>query len=201
MRPCRRARWLVLLLPMFGLACGDHRSRFDAWREAHAVEVTAYAAFLDAQRVADVVPMPQLLRSGRNWRLCGAEEFAVPPRAAWPNIVPALRLMRELKRSGLLTGAEVRSVYRHPDLNRCEGGSTASRHLANAALDLDIDSDAAGIGRLCEAWRSRGPALAWGFGFYRVDRIHLDTSGFRTWGTDHHAATSLCTNDHDAATP
>ncbi|MFT3806768.1 D-Ala-D-Ala carboxypeptidase family metallohydrolase [Arenimonas sp.] len=188
----RRLRSFVLILPLLCLACGDSRPRFEVWREAHANHVAAYSAFLDAQRVGGVVPLEQLLRTGRHWRPCDAEEFAVPPRASWPNIVPTLRLLRELKRSGLLIQAEVASVYRQPALNRCEGGSKASRHLANAALDLDIESDAAGVQRLCEAWRKRGPALAWGFGFYRAGKIHLDTSGFRTWGTDHHRGTSLC---------
>lgn len=190
-----RARWICLLLPLLCLACGDPRSDFDRWRQAHAGEVAAYAAFLDAQQVGDVVPLAQLLRSGRSWRRCRAEEFAVPPRTGWPNIVPTLRLLRELKSAGLLTRAEVVSVYRSPDFNRCEGGSSASRHLANAALDLDIAGDATSVGRLCEAWRKRGPALAWGFGFYRTHRIHLDTSGFRTWGADHHRGTSLCTKN------
>lgn len=191
----RKARWLALSLALLLPACHDSRSRFEIWRQAHAVEVDAYVAFLEAQQVDGVVPMAQLLRSGRNWRLCRAEEFAVPPRSTWPNIVPTLRLLRELKRSGLLARAEVASVYREPDLNRCEGGSTASRHLANAALDLDIYSEPARIAKLCEAWRARGPALAWGFGFYRPGKIHLDTSGFRTWGSDHHVGTSLCTAD------
>lgn len=201
MRRRIRARWIPLLLPLLCLACSDPRTRFDRWHQAHAAEVKAFRAFLDAQRVGDVVPLAQLLRSGRNWRRCRAEEFVVPPRAAWPNIVPTLRLLRELKNAGLLTHVEVASVYRDPDFNRCEGGSSASRHLVNAALDLDIDGDAARIDRLCEAWRKRGPALAWGFGFYRADRIHLDTSGFRTWGTDHPAATSLCAHDRDPAIP
>lgn len=190
----RRACWLSLLLTLSCLACSDQRSRFDIWQQAHASETKAYADFLEARKVGDVVPMAQLLRSGRRWRLCRADEFAVPPRSTWPNIVPTLRLLRELKNAGLLDHAEVASVYRHPDLNRCEGGSTASRHLANAALDLDIDGDARRIARLCEAWRKRGPSLAWGFGFYRAGQIHLDTSGFRTWGTDHHRGTSLCSS-------
>ena len=71
-------------------------------------------------------------------------------------------------------------------------GASRSRHLGNAALDLDWDAPPDGTARLCAAWRRRGPGQRWGLGFYSPTRIHLDTTGFRTWGYDKHAGSSLC---------
>ncbi|WP_226469803.1 hypothetical protein [Luteimonas panaciterrae] len=57
--------------------------RYDAWRKAgHVRAADAYAAHLREAGVADVVPMQELLRSGRHWRSCDASEFVVPPREA-----------------------------------------------------------------------------------------------------------------------
>lgn len=181
-----------MALPLLLLACRDTRSRFEVWRASQAAETAAYLQFLAAQGVGDVVPADQLLRSGRRWRACKAQEFVVPPRAHWPRIVPVLRLLSLLRKDGLLGRVEIASTYRSAGFNRCEGGSTGSHHMENAAIDLDIDGDALRMARLCEAWRRRGPALRWGLGFYQTGRIHLDTRGFRTWGSDHHTGTSLC---------
>jgi len=49
-----------------------------------------------------------------------------------------------------------------------------------------------GIVKLCEFWRKEGPQRHLGLGFYTSTQIHLDTAGFRTWGSDFHAGTSLC---------
>jgi len=190
----------LLLLVVVGLAAmlfvadtSDPRRRFMDWRDAHRAAVAAYAGYLRQQGVDGVVPLPQLLRTVRDWRKCG-DEFAVPPRASWPAIVPPLRLLAELRRVGVLTGrTEVASTWRSPAMNACAGGAPRSRHLDNGALDLDWDAPPDGLARLCEAWGGDlGSRYAWGLGFYTRQRIHLDTGGWRTWGHDHHAATSLC---------
>jgi hypothetical protein len=163
------------------------------WYRAHAAEVIAYQRFLDANGVGGLVPMPHLLRTARDWRTCG-DEFAMPPRAQWPAMVPTLRLLAELRRSGVLTGAtQVKSAWRSPEMNACAGGGARSKHLVNGAIDLDWDAPPDGLERLCAAWGGEaGARHAWGLGFYTRERIHLDTGGWRTWGHDHHAATSLC---------
>ena len=175
------------------LSVASPAERFAAWRGTHDDDVTAYLAFLDRHGVGSVVPADQLFRVGRRWPQCGGHEFAVPPREDWPNLVPTLRLLADLRRRGLLGTATVASVFRTPDLNRCEGGSAASRHLGNHALDLDLAPPPGGVTALCQAWRRDGPRLGWGLGFYSPTQIHLDTTGFRTWGSDHHTGTSLCT--------
>ena len=60
------------------------------------------------------------------------------------------------------------------------------------AIDFDLPASADAVPRLCAFWRTHGPALKLGLGFYSPTTIHVDTAGFRTWGSDHHRATSLC---------
>jgi hypothetical protein len=62
----------------------------------------------------------------------------------------------------------------------------------NRAIDFDLPPNPDNVARLCELWREQGPALNLGLGFYTPTAIHIDTAGFRTWGSDHHRATSLC---------
>jgi uncharacterized protein YcbK (DUF882 family) len=193
----RRRRWVMVAVgvaALFGVAdTSDPRRRFFEWRDAHRADVDAYATYLRGHGVDGVVPLPQLLRTVRDWRRCG-DEFAVPPRATWPAIVPTLQLLAELRSDGVLAGrTQVMSTWRSPAMNACAGGAGRSRHVDNGALDLDWDAPPDGLARLCEAWGGElGSRRAWGLGFYTPTRIHLDTSGWRTWGHDFHSRTSLC---------
>lgn len=170
------------------------RNRYDDWlhQGTHAEAVTAYRKVLIAAHVGEVVPMPALLRTSRRWQLCLHDEFDVPPKALWPAIAPTLRLVAELRDAGLVDPALARSGYRRPDINRCAGGAGGSRHLDNVAVDFDLPDRPDNIARLCAYWRTHGPAKRMGLGFYSSTAIHIDTAGFRTWGDDHHRATSLC---------
>jgi hypothetical protein len=193
---------VVVVLAVLLAACGtrfdpDPEARYARWHRAHAAEVAAYGRFLEANQVGGIVPMPQLLHTARNWRRCG-DEFAVPPRAAWPAIVPTLRLLADLRRKGVLTGAtRVESAWRAPGMNACAGGAPGSKHVVNGAIDLDWDAPPDGLKKLCAAWGETGGETAWGLGFYTRERIHLDTGGWRTWGHDHRARTSLCVTGPD----
>jgi uncharacterized protein YcbK (DUF882 family) len=170
----------------------DGHERFLRWYALHGSAVEAYRGYLDRQGVARVVPLEQLLHTGRDWRRCG-EEFAVPPQALWPTIVPTLRLLARLRAEGALPGAvRVASGWRDPRMNHCVGGSARSKHLTNAAIDLDWQAPPGAMAALCAKWRSDGPRLDWGLGFYSPTRLHFDTWGHRTWGHDYHRATSLC---------
>lgn len=172
----------------------DPSERYARWRASNATAADAYLDYLRLHGVDRVLPAQQLLRSGRRWRLCGAEEFAVPPRAQWPAMVPTLRLVRELRDGGLLGPASVGSAYRAPAFNRCEGGAERSKHTVNAALDFDLSPAAPALRqRLCDYWRTQGSARRFGLGFYADDAIHIDTAGHRTWGGDYSRRTSLCT--------
>ena len=163
---------------------------FETWRAVHQPEMNAYAAFLRTHDVANVVPMHRLLRAGRRWKTCRASEFEVPPRNAWPSMPDTLRALRAMQSAAVIAKPTVTSAFRTPGFNRREGGSARSKHLTNNALDPDLGADA--DARLCAWWRKFGPEHRLGLGFYTPTRIHIDTSGFRTWGRDHTHRTSLC---------
>lgn len=168
-------------------------ARYEAWLAAgHRAEAQTYADDLRRQGVGDVVPMDALSRTSRRWRFCRHDEFATPPSALWRNITPTLRAVARLRDAGILDPALARSVYRDADVNRCAGGSARSKHRDNRAIDFDLPSNPDNIVRLCAFWRKHGPALNLGLGFYTPTAIHLDTAGFRTWGSDHRRGTSLC---------
>jgi len=168
------------------------RSSYQRWLEGgHRAQAEAYDSYLHAQGIGGVIPLHELLRSGRRWSWCGVDEFALPPREDWASIKPTLRLVADLQDAGVFTDLVVASAWRSPSFNRCEGGSSASRHLTNNALDFDIRGTLDVVG-LCAYWRNHGAARKFGLGFYSATEIHVDTSGFRTWGYDYHRATSLC---------
>ena len=183
----------IVLLSACGRS-GDPEQRFQSWLATpQAARVADYRDHLRRAGVADVLPMESLLHSGRRWRRCGAAEFIVPPESDWPNIVPTISAARQLQSLGFLDGARVASAYRDPGFNHCEGGSSRSRHLTNNALDFDLArADPGDMKRLCAWWRQQGAELRLGLGFYDADKIHIDTSGFRTWGYDYTRKTSLC---------
>lgn len=197
--------WDVTLLCLYITACSappeSSASRYQRWLEAgNHDQASAYEAYLHAQGLDRVIPMPELLRSGRHWHECNTSEFAVPPRKEWGAMVPTLRLVGELETAGVLAHAEVASAWRSPVFNRCEGGSSESRHLSNNALDFDIVNGIS-VSALCAYWHENGARRRFGLGFYSSGKIHVDTSGFRTWGYDHHGGTSLCVRRTDQRMP
>lgn len=189
----------ALLLPVACLtipAClapgPDEAARYASWKTTpQAAGLSDYQRVLDDGQVADVVPMPALLRSSRRWKVCEAEEFLLPPADRAAAIIPTLRVVQRLQAAGWLDGRGIRSGYRSAALNACSGGSSRSRHLHNTALDFDLASDVH-VDDLCRFWRTQGPALRMGLGFYTPTKIHIDTSGYRTWGNDYRRGTSLC---------
>lgn len=202
---------IALVVCILAACARNEAPAADAWRDwlgrdNHAAEVAAYAAYLRTEGVEAVVPMPELLRTSRRWRDCGHDAWAVPPRALWPRIVPTLRLIARIETDTGLRLDAARSGWRSETVNRCAGGAARSRHLQNVALDIDLPAslpspvgtatDAGGndspLTRLCGFWRRHGAQTAMGLGFYTPTRIHIDTAGRRTWGSDHRRGTSLC---------
>ncbi|MEO8001872.1 MAG: hypothetical protein ABI644_08350 [Arenimonas sp.] len=166
--------------------------RYSAWSKKHRDEIFAYQKFLDEKAVGDIVPLAQLLKSARDWKKCKAEPFTTPPKELWPNIVPTLLVVKKFKVEGVLVNPIAASVYRDPVLNTCAGGSPGSKHMQLNAIDFDIDATPASLASLCNAWKTSGRQLKLGLGFYTPTRIHLDTLGYRSWGSDHTHKTSLC---------
>jgi uncharacterized protein YcbK (DUF882 family) len=195
--PATKPAFAVALTLAFALtSCSIIRPspevRYKRWHASHTSEVQEYSDFLQRNASADTVPMHALLRTARRWRLCGNIEFATPPPELWPNMPPTLRVVAQLRDAGILDTALARSVYRDESMNTCAGGSSGSKHRENRAIDFDLPPNTDNVPRLCEFWRTQGPALNLGLGFYTPTAIHLDTAGFRTWGSDYHRGTSLC---------
>jgi hypothetical protein len=163
---------------------------FTHWRSSHVAEVDAFEEFLVRERVAEVVPSYQLLRSASMWKECLAEPFELPPAPEWPRVRDLLLLLRELRTRQVLPAFEVVSAYRSPALNRCAGGAPRSSHM-RFAVDIaplkPADAD-----RLCRFWRQEGKTWDMGVSRYPSGRIHIDRNGFRTWGATHGRGSSYC---------
>ena len=163
---------------------------FTHWRAEHAAEVDAFEEFLVREKVAQVVPTYQLLRSASMWKECRAEPFDLPPATEWPHVRDLLVLLQHLRARGVLPQFEVVSAYRNPRLNRCAGGAAGSSHQ-RFAVDLAPLTREEGE-RLCSFWRREGKAWAMGVSRYPSGRIHVDRTGYRTWGATHKRASSFC---------
>lgn len=197
MRPFARCVWVLCLLAITACAplkrLPNEDERYRTWlANGHQADVDAYRAYLTQQDVGDAVPMSALLRTARSWQRCGNREFSVPPRELWPQMAPTLRLIARLRDDGMIDPQLARSVYRDPELNRCAGGADRSKHLLNTAVDFDLPPSDDNVARLCAFWREHGQASNMGLGFYTPTAIHIDTAGYRTWGSDFTHRTSLC---------
>lgn len=171
----------------------------DFVRWAHATparykEIQAFEAYLRRQGVAGILPLSQLMLNASSWRACNVAPYSVAPRALWPNVVPTLRFIRA-RIVPTLGPVAALSGYRDPDLNKCSGGAPQSAHALYYALDLTPlrfkDRDKM-IAAVCKLHARFGAHAHVGLGFYQGMRFHVDTNGFRRWGSDYHTATSPC---------
>jgi hypothetical protein len=163
---------------------------YQQWLPAHAAEVTAFESFLAQQKVLGVVPTWQLLRSASMWRECKASPFQVPPAAQWPLARDVLVLLQELRRGGVLGPFAVVSAYRDPALNSCAHGSRHSSHM-RFAVDI-VPLGPTDDQKLCGFWRAQGRDWNMGLSRYPSGRIHIDRTGWRSWGEDYTLRTSYC---------
>jgi uncharacterized protein YcbK (DUF882 family) len=171
----------------------EQHTRFEHWLDTgHRDAVAAYRNRLEGRQLTDALPMDALLRTSRRWRLCLHDEFATPPPALQPNIEATLRVVARLHEAGLLDPTLARSGWRDARVNRCAGGASGSKHLQNNAIDFDLPERPDSVAALCAWWRKHGETARMGLGFYTRTAIHIDTSGFRTWGTDRTRRSSLC---------
>jgi hypothetical protein len=166
---------------------------FTLWRSKRPTDVEAFESFLVYARVADVVPTYQLLRNASMWKECQAEPFQIPPARLWPEVSELLLLLRELRQREVLPAFEVVSAYRDPRLNRCAGGAPGSSHQRFAVDIAPLEREDAE--RLCRFWREQGRAWDMGVSRYPSGRIHIDRTGYRTWGASHRRGSSYCLQD------
>jgi hypothetical protein len=164
------------------LRSGDHR--------AQAIHFQRYLARFG---VEDVLPPQELLRTARDWRGCGMP-FEVPPPAYWTRIISTLRFIRDEIRPRI-GRVEAVSSYRNPHLNRCAAGAPKSAHVGFWGVDLvpaTSISQQQLVARLCALHREKGRVAKFGLGFYGGLRFHVDTKGYRLWGSDNRTGTSPC---------
>ena len=177
----------------------DDAGDFDAWLKDHSVK--ELEDYLHENNLAGVLPTRQLLRTATDWRKCGGPQFEIPPRDRWPVVLHVLDLLAELKALRIVGDVQGASAYRNPVLNACANGAPRSAHTMSFAVDITSDAGV-DVDRLCRFWRDEGKAWQMGLSRYPSGRIHLDVSGWRTWGADHTHKTSLCaTQFTEAARP
>jgi hypothetical protein len=166
---------------------GQDEPGYRAWVQAEPwrpVYVKAFNTYLVNYGVGGVAPTWQLLRTATDWRKCGAQPFEVPPTAAWPNIVAALRYVGAFVEPQI-GPVEVVSVYRNAGLNACAGGARESTHKEMGAVDmvpLRPVSREALMAQLCAVHRASGERFWIGLGLYKGLRFHIDARKYREWG-------------------
>jgi hypothetical protein len=167
---------------------GQGEAEYRAWLESSPgvrAQVLGFEYWQDITGVRGVLPTWQLLRTASMWRECGGAPFEVPPHTFWPDMVRTLRFIRDHVRPAI-GPVEAVSGYRNPALNLCARGAARSAHLSFFALDLiplnPIDRLEL-FRRLCPMHARAGPAAEAGLGFYSFLRFHIDTRGFRRYGS------------------
>jgi hypothetical protein len=189
-------RYLVCVLGFTALivSCSQRPPlpSFNEWRARHITEVTQLEAHLIEHDITHVLPLNQILRTASDWHDCAQEPYAVPPQRQWDSLVRVLRLVGALRVAGILGEVEVHSGYRNAYLNNCAGGAARSAHLRSFALDISPLNDADLTEKLCAFWRAEGKNWDMGLSRYPSGRIHLDTAGFRSWGTDEKGKPTSC---------
>lgn len=100
---------------------------------------------------------------------------AYPPRAAWPNFLPVLRVVDDL-RDHLGRPVRITSSYRSPAYNKAVGGKSQSLHKRFMAADIQCDGvTPTEVWRILKTWRDQGK-FAGGLGLYKTF-VHVDTRG------------------------
>jgi hypothetical protein len=179
------------------VAPGQSKADYHAWLAQSAENresINAFRSFLADKDVDGVIPVWQLVRTSSSWRQCNAERFEVAPAQQWYNIVDTLAFVKNEVRPAI-GEVEALSVFRNARLNGCSRGAPRSAHRMLFAVDMTPVGDVNRremIASLCSAHAQRGRQYNAGLGFYSGTRFHVDSSGFRKWGSDGRGASSPC---------
>jgi len=151
---------------------GNHREQFAALEN-----------YLQREKVADVVPLYELLRQGSDWQEVGEPPFAIPPQKYWPSMVATLRVVRDdvIPKVGPVT---VLSGWRTHTYNRKAGGAKTSKHMHFCGLDMVPQRKFTRkqlIPILHGIHKRVGKQQNMGLGIYSGIRFHVDTCGYRRW--------------------
>jgi hypothetical protein len=179
------------------MAEGQSHADYLAWLARSPMaraQVLGFKSFLEIKGVENVVPTWELVRTASKWRECNGPRFEVAPFTEWNHIATTLRFVRSHVEP-VIGKVEALSGYRNSELNQCSGGAKESAHRHFFALDLTplrTISRNAMIRSICKIHEWRGRSYDIGLGFYTGMRFHVDSKGFRRWGSDGKGATSPC---------
>ncbi len=167
---------------------GQGPAEYEAWLATGPWVRGSVQSFEEWQRAAGVLgvlPTWQIVRTASMWRECGGPPFEIPPPHHWPGMARTLAFIRDHLRPAL-GSVEAVSGYRNEALNACARGAPTSAHRDYFALDLiplrPIERREL-FRILCRVHARHGPAHAVGLGFYAYQRFHIDTRGYRRWGS------------------
>lgn len=183
--------------PLRAIPEGQDHADYLAWlarSPAARAQLLAFRSFLEMEHVEEVIPLWQLTRTASMWRECNGPRFEVAPFEEWQHIATTLRFVRAHIRP-VIGEVEAVSGYRNAGLNACAGGARESAHRHFYAIDmvpLRPLTRAGLIRSICAIHEFRGRQYDIGLGFYTGLRFHLDSKGFRRWGSDGKGATSPC---------
>jgi hypothetical protein len=190
---------LSLASPAAGQETAEGQSHADylAWlakSPAARAQVLGFKSFLNMKRVDGVVPTWQLVRTASMWRECNGPRFEVAPFTEWQHIAETLQFV-DKHVEPVIGEVQALSGYRNAELNQCSGGAKASAHRHFFALDLtpvrELDRTSM-IRSLCRIHAWRGSDYEIGLGFYSGMRFHVDSKGYRKWGSNGRGETSPC---------
>ncbi|MFD1794921.1 hypothetical protein FQV27_16295 [Paracoccus aurantiacus] len=106
---------------------------------------------------------------------CAASN-ALPPASLWPNIVPTMLMLDEI-RDRLGCPIRILSVYRNKEYNACVGGRSRSQHLRFNAIDwAATEGTVSDWHRIAKEVRASRPEFSGGIGRYN-SFVHIDTRG------------------------
>ena len=182
---------------------GQSKADYLAWlaRDPGArAEVLGFKQYLDMNQVEDVIPTWQLVRTASMWRECSGPRFEVAPFTEWQHIADTLKFV-ENHVEPVIGDVEAVSGFRNAELNQCSGGAKESAHRRFFALDLMPVQEVARetmVRSLCRIHDWRGDGYDIGLGFYSGLRFHVDSKGFRRWGSNGKSATSPCNSGTSA---
>lgn len=98
-----------------------------------------------------------------------------PPRMLWPNFVPTLRILDNL-RGVLNCRLRITSSFRSPKYNKAVNGAPLSLHKAFKAADIQADcATPHEVYQILRTWREHGEFKG-GLGLYATF-VHIDTRG------------------------
>ncbi len=163
------------------------RDAFQGWMLVNRAteRVIEIRDYFSARGVQGQLPLYLVLLQGTDWRLNQKSVFVLPSRKHWDNMVRTLRLV-ETEVIPVIGDLVPVSGERSEEYNAISGGARKSKHLNFCALDLVPEKAITRKElhrRLRMIHQNSGRRHNMGLGLYSGLRFHIDTCGYRQWGS------------------